>query len=275
MKLKRIKIPGWFFSPSTANRTARKGLTKYALESRLVPFTEGVLNAIIGLKLFLFQSTSESGWRTPLLSSQIINALVTRNKSAKAKNNKNAKIGWNILREFLPRLGCREKLPSTSANREKYQKTNRLKRNFSQFVCFLESFSAERTTRNVKKYFPAWRTFSSLRIFVSGGWFGFDVMGFLNFHKIFGFEDKFSTFATRVELTEQKLWAEHSKRWKISVNTCWRHLQSVDNPHQGHTEPIDHAACWKIPAELKATCRSENSTHEKRNSLKKLANRGA
>lgn len=52
MKLKRIKIPGWVFSPSTANRTARKGLTKYALESRLVPFTEGVLNAIIGLKLF-------------------------------------------------------------------------------------------------------------------------------------------------------------------------------------------------------------------------------
>lgn len=56
MKLKRIKIPGRVLSPSTANRTARKGLTKYALESRLVPFTEGVLNAIIGLKLFYFKA---------------------------------------------------------------------------------------------------------------------------------------------------------------------------------------------------------------------------
>lgn len=56
MKLKRIKIPDWIFSRALREQqqiAPRKGLTKYALESRLVPFTEGVLNAIIGLGIFI------------------------------------------------------------------------------------------------------------------------------------------------------------------------------------------------------------------------------
>lgn len=106
---------------------------------------------------------------TPLLSLQIINALVTWNKSAKAKNNKNAKIGWKHFARISATARLQEKLPS--ANREKYQKTNRLKRNFSQFCLLFGVLLAERTTRNVKKYFPAWRAFGSLKIFVSLGCF--------------------------------------------------------------------------------------------------------
>lgn len=87
------------FSPTRRAReqqqiAPRKGLTKYALESRLVPFTEGVLNAIIGLRIFISKHQRvKKECRAALLSSQIINGSVLQNKSAGTENNKNAKIG--------------------------------------------------------------------------------------------------------------------------------------------------------------------------------------
>lgn len=74
MKFKRIKIPRRIFSAREQRHIApRKGLTKYALESRLVSFTEGVLNAVIGLRIFISKHQQVGGSReceTPLLSSR-------------------------------------------------------------------------------------------------------------------------------------------------------------------------------------------------------------
>lgn len=73
---------------------------------------------------------------TGVLSLQIINALVTQNKSARTENNKNAKIGWNIVRNATAGKGQNYSLDKHSSQVERISKTKHLRGVFSSFVYF-------------------------------------------------------------------------------------------------------------------------------------------
>jgi hypothetical protein len=85
-------------------------------KSRLVPFTEGVLNAIIGLRIFFIskrhckKKEARRECEQPLLSSQIINGSVTQNKSAGMEVRKKHTTRMRKLAEMGKYFLCEKRL---------------------------------------------------------------------------------------------------------------------------------------------------------------------
>lgn len=125
-----------FFRHRKQQRIApRKGLTKYALESRLVPFTEGVLNAIIGLRIFISKHQREDGKERN--TAFIIANYKRRCESEQKRKQTRMRIGWKCAKCHGWGRANRNKCYSFDRGyRAKYQRhlCSRISRSFEYFL---------------------------------------------------------------------------------------------------------------------------------------------